>query len=639
MGRLLFLVLLMCPLFVGGVAVAADLDVCPTCPYTTIQSAIDAAVDGDRVRVTEGTYSENLTINTKSITVSGGWSANFSTRTRDPSLTVVDGGGTGRVLRVSYMSWEADITVQNITLQNGTHDWGGCVRAHTSAEQPMDITFEDVIVQDCECTYGHGGGICILPFGAQIRARFTNVIVRDCATTGSGVGGGMYLGSDDGGDPSIPGDLEVFIVNSLIYDNEADREGGGIDIWAQDDSSTRCVILNSTITGNTSYNTSLGGGGVVVNDDGVSGTTSILGMYNTILYGNTASPGADLTIALGGTQSRSDVYYSDFNGVNHVSGTFNQANNLNTDPLFVGGDDYHLVSTSPCIDAGDNDPPYLLPYTDMDGNRRVVDGDGDLDAVVDMGAYEYDSTAPTPCILHKDGAVWFSDTGWELGTPPYYPGTEYARDLEPHPNGSYGILHKDGALWISTDGWELGTPPYYAGTEYARKAKLLPDGSYSILHTDGAIWNSVSGWDLSTPPYYSGTGYAVDLEYRTADNYLILHQEGAVYDSASGWDMGIPPYYPGTPYAKDLELKAYGSHYVILHQDGALWSTDGGWVLSEPPYYAGTGYAVDMELKADDTNYEILHKEGAIYDSVTGWDLDTPPYYPGSDWALDLEVR
>ena len=49
-------------------------------------------------------------------------------------------------------------------------------------------------------------------------------------------------------------------------------------------------------------------------------------------------------------------------------------------------------------------------------------------------------------ILHKDGAIWSSDAGWNLDTPPNYPGTAYAVDIEYRADGSYMILHKDGAV-------------------------------------------------------------------------------------------------------------------------------------------------------------------------------------------------
>ena len=66
------------------------------------------------------------------------------------------------------------------------------------------------------------------------------------------------------------------------------------------------------------------------------------------------------------------------------------------------GDDLHLSSDSPCIDAGNNDADtdtgtdgvQELPDTDLDGSPRFVDDPDTHDTgngtppVVDMGAYE-----------------------------------------------------------------------------------------------------------------------------------------------------------------------------------------------------------------------------------------------------------
>jgi hypothetical protein len=54
--------------------------------------------------------------------------------------------------------------------------------------------------------------------------------------------------------------------------------------------------------------------------------------------------------------------------------------NINADPLFVGGGDYHLTAGSPCIDTGTS---VGAPTSDLDGNPRPYG------AGYDMGAYEY----------------------------------------------------------------------------------------------------------------------------------------------------------------------------------------------------------------------------------------------------------
>jgi hypothetical protein len=240
-------------------------------------------------------------------------------------------------------------------------------------------------------------------------------------------------------------------------------------------------------------------------------------------------------------------------------------------------------------------------------------------------------------LLHRDGACWSSwsvTTGWEVSTPPYYPGTSYARALELVGNG-YKILHQDGAIYDSVGSWNVNTPPYYPSTAYAVDLEVTGSGETIILHQDGALWSSDTGWTLTAPPYYPGTAYAKALEKRDDASYVILHYDGAIYDSASGWLLTSPPYHPGTTWAVDLKLDVSG--YVILHKDGALWSSTGGWIVTAPPYYPTTDYARTLALVGG--GYKILHRDGAIYDSAAGWLTTTPPYYPGTNYAVDMEVQ
>lgn len=93
--------------------------------------------------------------------------------------------------------------------------------------------------------------------------------------------------------------------------------------------------------------------------------------------------------------------YSDYpsSGVSIDPGcvpTFTETNHLTADPMFVNpASDFHLLATSPLVDAG---TPGVLggaeSPTDLDGNPRLADGNGDSTARRDLGAFEYTPPAP-----------------------------------------------------------------------------------------------------------------------------------------------------------------------------------------------------------------------------------------------------
>jgi hypothetical protein len=86
------------------------------------------------------------------------------------------------------------------------------------------------------------------------------------------------------------------------------------------------------------------------------------------------------------------------------------AGNICADPLIPNAQfgDFHESASSPTIDAGSNAliPPGLT--TDADGDARVIDGNGDGSAIVDMGADEF---VPPPPVIPID------TTAPKLGVP------------------------------------------------------------------------------------------------------------------------------------------------------------------------------------------------------------------------------
>jgi Right handed beta helix region len=90
---------------------------------------------------------------------------------------------------------------------------------------------------------------------------------------------------------------------------------------------------------------------------------------------------------------------SDYVGLPNQTGL---SGNVSIEPSFVDPDegDFRLRTGSPLLDAGAN--PDVSSSEDFDGSLRVLDGDGDAAAVVDMGASEFDPAEVLPLDVGVD---------------------------------------------------------------------------------------------------------------------------------------------------------------------------------------------------------------------------------------------
>ena len=209
---------------------------------------------------------------------------------------------------------------------------------------------------------GGGGGLCSRSFLAPpwLESPETIVTLVNCtfSENSAGTGGGVYNAHTIAPSLWLEGrHAQVSLINCLFTLNFARYSGGGMYSVVADVNVVNCTFGENSAE----YH-----GGIYANS-----TTTV---KNCILWGNEGGQ-------IGGD---GNVTYSD------VQDSWSGEGNIDEDPCFVdpNNGDYHLLRTSPCIDAAND----ANVYTDIEGNIRPfdfpgVDNNGELPDF-DMGAYE-----------------------------------------------------------------------------------------------------------------------------------------------------------------------------------------------------------------------------------------------------------
>ena len=370
--------------------------------YPTIQQGIDAAMSGDTVLVSPGTYYENIDFTGKALVV---------TSTGGPRSTVIDGGGLGTV--VTAASGEPEGTaISQFTLRNGDKGHGGGILCDNCSRLRISSNY----INSNSAYYG--GGVCVENSSEGL---ITNCMISN--NGGSTHGGGVYSRESD-----------ILIYRNIIRDNldtgvysykslleidgneitgNWDSTGGGITSM----SCLTAVISNNVITNN--ENSFTGGGGLYL-----VATDSIFVFNNTIAYNIAIEEGSNVKlynspyvefrnniIAFG--IGSGGIYSFDLSGecifeYNDVYGNdgfdyFNVApgeGSMSFDPLL--DEDCNLDWRSPCIDMGDQSitPP-------AGGGERI-----------DMGVHEFQWLDNPPVTIEALSIPDTIDTGsaadWSL---------------------------------------------------------------------------------------------------------------------------------------------------------------------------------------------------------------------------------
>ena len=222
--------------------------------FPTIQSAIDAAVDGDTVLVYAGTYSgegnRDIDFTGKAITVKSA---------HGPDYTVIDCSSAGRgfqfVSLEDHSSWLDGFTIDNCDTPSGG---GGIVCVESSP------TISNCIITRSATWSGGGGIACYRCFpiifgcriygnsaygsGGGIYCHASYPAIIECVITGNRTdiqGGGISCGE------SAP-----FIKSCTISDNEAEEHGGGVSFFLSDPWIARCTVAGNRTDGS--------GGGICI---------------------------------------------------------------------------------------------------------------------------------------------------------------------------------------------------------------------------------------------------------------------------------------------------------------------------------------------------------------------------------------
>jgi predicted outer membrane repeat protein len=362
-------------------------------------------------KVTNCTFSNNRSYNDGGGMDSWGGNPTITDCTFSENYASDDGGGmevgTATVTNCTFSGNHADDygggiyggspTVTNCTFISNSANYGGGIDSGDNS-RVTNCTFIG------NSAYSWGGGI---------NNESVNLTVINCTFSGNYAlsGGGMR---NLGGNPAI--------TNCSFGGNKAVYGGGMFAAYSNP------IVTNCTFSGNSAVGVENPAGGYIGGyGGGIYNHECNQTLTNCILWGNTAlQAGNEIFLVAYPIPSHSstiDINYCDIKGGEAGVYTVNDCilnwgdGNIDVDPMFVrnpnnGGDgwgddpctpaneganddfgDLRLKAGSPCLDVGDNEAIPAGVTTDVSGNKRMADGDGDIEAC----------GPNTKLLLHLDG--------------------------------------------------------------------------------------------------------------------------------------------------------------------------------------------------------------------------------------------
>ena len=455
-----------CALFVSldaDVANSTDGSLHVPAQYASIQSAVNAANDGDVVLIAPGVYYENVVISGKSVTIA----SEFLTTGDEARIdaTVIDGGGGTFVVRVATTAGP-QTSIVGLTLRNANDGISGEAsfsflngRIHGTSdgidyENNAPGTPSGGVVRDSVFELNSDDGIDL---DDDVAVLIENNIIRDNTDDGIEVRNHEYVGptldivirgntiSGNGEDgiqlidgPDLS-DRSIRIERNLLVNNDAAGIGmmpgmETIENFGGADLAEYVVIANNTI---------------VSNDHGVTGGD------NTVLVNNVI---ANNLVGIKRTRIDSAAFYNIFsgNGTDSVDAIVDPATTYSADPLL--NPDYTLDPFSPAIDSG-------TAYLEWNGvvvlDLQPTDYVG---PAPDLGVFEYGGNLPPTVDAGLDQAIGPAETAMLLAST--------TDDGLPDPPGTIALS------WNKTSG--PGTVTFSTPNAVATDADFSIGGTYVL---------------------------------------------------------------------------------------------------------------------------------------------------------------
>ncbi len=391
--------------------------------YATIQLGINSCAAFDTVLVDAGTYTENII-----------WSSAYGIKLMSVSgatATIINGNAAGTVLTINGTGNDSDLVIDGFTITNGSNqstsaaDGGGIMLSH------VHPTLRNLIVADNHIGtpyWAYGAGI----YGNQANVTMINVqVFRNTIDSGSwsyGAGVHFEYGSIKIYNSEITGNLSnstswsygagIYLTNCTIEMNQTKIEGNkgfdgaiwyyGAGFYAEETSGELSNVLVAdnylSSTGNYHYGAGISAVSYAtvppvlkLNDvtvgNNTSGSTVANSIYNDgdslIITNSIIWSSASGTEVSSSNPAQTLITYSDVEGGHAGTG------NINSYPLFMSSNDYHLQLSSPCIAAADS---LSSSSVDLENNPRPLPAGNNPD----MGCYEIDESSNAIVDLAKN---------------------------------------------------------------------------------------------------------------------------------------------------------------------------------------------------------------------------------------------